>query len=36
VADVDAQFAAWLREAYAVGEQRHLEQPTAVPRRRDS
>lgn len=23
--DVDVQFRAWLREAYAVGEQRHLE-----------
>jgi hypothetical protein len=24
-ADVDAEFAAWLAEAYAVGEQRHLD-----------
>jgi hypothetical protein len=24
-ADVDAEFCAWLREAYAVGEQRHLD-----------
>jgi hypothetical protein len=25
--DVDAEFESWLKEAYAVGEQRHLEQP---------
>jgi hypothetical protein len=35
VAEIDAEFAAWMREAYAVGEQRHLgpraERPT--PRR---
>jgi hypothetical protein len=23
--DIDAEFTSWLREAYAVGEQRHLE-----------
>jgi hypothetical protein len=26
-ADIDPQFLAWLREAYAVGEQRHLRRP---------
>ena len=25
--DVDGQFRGWLKEAYAVGEQRHLDQP---------
>lgn len=27
-ADLDADFVAWLREAYAVGEQKHLRRPT--------
>ena len=27
LSDVDAEVVAWLREAYAVGEQRHLERP---------
>jgi uncharacterized protein DUF5655 len=31
--DVDAEVAAWLREAYAVGEQRHLEPPASPDRR---
>ena len=25
--DIDAEFESWLKEAYAVGEQRHLERP---------
>jgi hypothetical protein len=29
VADVDAELGAWLREAYEVGEQRHLARPQA-------
>jgi hypothetical protein len=33
--DVDAELAAWFREAYAVGEQRHLER-TPQARRPDS
>jgi hypothetical protein len=33
LSDTDAELAAWLREAYAVGEQRHLA-PTASPDRR--
>lgn len=33
VSDVDAELAAWLGEAYAVGEQRHLEQAPARSRR---
>jgi uncharacterized protein DUF5655 len=36
LADVDAELAAWLREAYAVGEQRHLERPASPDRRPDS
>jgi hypothetical protein len=36
VADVDAQLAEWLREAYAVGEQRHLEERTRANRRPES
>jgi hypothetical protein len=33
LSDVDAELAAWLREAYSVGEQRHLERPTSPDRR---
>jgi uncharacterized protein DUF5655 len=36
LADVDAELAACLREAYAVGEQRHLERPASSDRRPDS
>lgn len=36
LSDVDAELAAWLREAYAVGEQRHLERPASPDRRPDS
>jgi hypothetical protein len=32
--EVDAEFAGWLREAYAVGEQRHLSRPGPTLRRR--
>ena len=32
--DVDGEVEAWLREAYAVGEQRHLEKPATRPRQR--
>jgi Domain of unknown function (DUF5655) len=35
-ADVDAEVAAWLREAYAVGEQRHLEPSASADPRPDS
>jgi hypothetical protein len=27
VSDVDAELGAWLREAYTIGEQRHLGRP---------
>lgn len=30
--DVDAEVAAWLREAYAVGEQKHLHRTSTTPR----
>jgi hypothetical protein len=29
VGEIDAQMRAWMREAYAVGEQRHLDRPNA-------
>jgi hypothetical protein len=36
VADVDAQLAEWLREAYAVGEQRYLDRRARANRRPQS
>lgn len=36
LSDIDAELAAWLREAYAVGEQRHLERPASPDRRPNS
>jgi hypothetical protein len=32
--DLDPQFLAWLAEAYAVGQQRHLRSPSGAARRR--
>ena len=36
VADVDAEFSAYLLEAYRVGEQRHLAKPRSEPSARSS
>ena len=36
MADVDAELTEWLREAYAVGEQRHLEERRPPARRPES
>jgi hypothetical protein len=36
LSDVDAELAGWLREAYRVGEQRHLERMAPPDRRPDS